>query len=63
VKSNSDKVVELMENISIASQEQSRGIDQVNIAIAEMNVSTQQNAGNAESLSAIMSMFKTADAS
>ncbi len=63
VKSNSDKVVELMENISIASQEQSRGIDQVNIAIAEMNISTQQNAGNAESLSAIMSMFKTADAS
>jgi len=63
VKSNSDKVVELMENISIASQEQSRGIDQVNIAIAEMNVSTQQNAGNAESLSAIMSMFKTAEAS
>ena len=63
VKSSSDKVVELMENISVASQEQSRGIDQVNIAIAEMNITTQQNAGNAESLSAIMSMFKTSDVS
>lgn len=63
VKSGSDKVVELMENISVASQEQSRGIDQVNIAIAEMNITTQQNAGNAESLSAIMSMFKTGDVS
>lgn len=63
VKSSSYKVVELMENISVASQEQSRGIDQVNIAIAEMNIMTQQNAGNAESLSTIMSMFKTADAS
>jgi methyl-accepting chemotaxis protein len=63
VTSSSDKVADLMENISIASQEQSRGIDQVNIAIAEMNISTQQNAGNAESLSSIMSMFKTADGS
>lgn len=59
---SSDKVVNLMENISAASQEQSRGIDQVNIAIAEMNIATQHNAGNAESLSAIMSKFKTADA-
>lgn len=63
VKAGSDKVVELMESISAASQEQSRGIDQVNIAIAEMNMETQKNAGNAESLSAIMSMFKTAQAS
>jgi len=59
VTTSSDKVVELMGDISVASQEQSRGIDQVNIAIAEMNTSTQQNAGNAESLSDIMSMFKT----
>ncbi len=59
VKSSSDRVVELMENISVASQEQSRGIDQVNTAIAELNIETQKNAGNAESLSAIMSMFKT----
>jgi len=63
VKASSDQVVGLMENISVASEEQSRGIDQVNTAIAEMNVSTQQNAGNAESLSGIMSMFKTAAAS
>jgi methyl-accepting chemotaxis protein len=63
VQASSDKVVELMENISTASQEQSRGIDQVNAAIAEMNVETQKTAGNAESLSAIMSMFQTADLS
>jgi methyl-accepting chemotaxis protein len=62
VTSSSDKVVELMGDISIASQEQSRGIDQVNMAIAEMNITTQQTAGNAESLSAIMSMFKTDNA-
>ncbi len=60
VKTSSDKVVELMENISAASQEQSRGIDQVNVAIAEMNAETQKNAENAESLSGIMSMFQTA---
>jgi methyl-accepting chemotaxis protein len=58
-KAGSDKVIELMENISVASQEQSRGIDQVNTAIAELNIETQKNAGNAESLAAIMSMFKT----
>lgn len=51
VKVRPDRAVDLMENISVASEEQSRGIDQVNTVIAEMNVSTQQNAGNAESLS------------
>ncbi|MDD5170644.1 MAG: methyl-accepting chemotaxis protein [Syntrophales bacterium] len=59
VTSSSDKVVELMSEIAAASQEQSQGIDQVNSAIAEMNITTQQNAGNAETLSNIMSMFKT----
>lgn len=63
VKSSSDQVLELMENISTASQEQSRGIDQVNVAIAEMNAETQKTAANAESLSTIMSMFQTADLS
>jgi methyl-accepting chemotaxis protein len=62
VTSVSDNVVALMEDISAASQEQSRGIDQVNSAIAEMNTATQQNAGNAEELSTIMSMFKTVNA-
>jgi len=59
VKASSDKVVDLMSEIAAASQEQSQGIGQVNTAIAEMSNTTQQNAGNAENLSAIMSMFKT----
>ncbi len=59
VTTNSDKVVELMGEISAASREQSQGIDQVNMAIAEMSSTTQINAGNAENLSNIMSIFKT----
>ncbi|MFB3925140.1 MAG: methyl-accepting chemotaxis protein [Syntrophales bacterium] len=58
---SSDKVVELMGEIAAASQEQSQGIDQVNNAIAGMNSTTQQNAGNAEKLSAIMASFKVED--
>ncbi len=58
VAASSDKVVSLMGEISAASQEQSQGIAQVNNAIAEINTTTQQNAGNAESLSSVMSMFR-----
>ncbi len=58
VTTSSEKVVELMAEIAAASEEQSQGIDQVNSAIAEMNTTTQQNAGNAENLANIMSMFK-----
>jgi methyl-accepting chemotaxis protein len=58
VAASSDKVVALMGEISAASQEQSQGIAQVNNAIAEINMTTQQNAGNAESLSNVMSMFR-----
>ncbi len=42
------KVKELIEEISIASQEQARGTDQVNTAVSEMDKVTQQNAANAE---------------
>ena len=42
------KVGELVSEISAASQEQSKGIDQVNTAIAEMDKVTQTNAANAE---------------
>jgi methyl-accepting chemotaxis protein len=63
VTSSSDKVVDLMKDISTASQEQSQGIGQVNTAIAEMSTNTQQNAGNAENLSSIMSIFTTENAS
>ena len=59
VTTSSEKVVELMGEVAAASQEQSQGIDQVNVAIASMNTTTQQNAGNAEKLSTIMSRFKT----
>lgn len=59
VTTSSQKVVELMAEISAASQEQSQGIDQVNTAIAGLSTITQTNAGNAEQLSAIMSNFQT----
>jgi methyl-accepting chemotaxis protein len=41
-------VGEIVSEISLASKEQSCGIDQVNIAIMEMDKVVQQNAGNAE---------------
>lgn len=59
VTDSSNKVVELMSEIAAASTEQSQGVDQVNRAIAEMNISTQQTAGNAESLASVMSIFTT----
>jgi methyl-accepting chemotaxis protein len=58
VTASSTKVVELMEEIAVASQEQSQGIDQVNRAVAEMNQVTQQNAASAGELTASMAMFK-----
>lgn len=58
VAASSDKVVSLMGEIYAASNEQSQGIAQVNSAIAEINTTTQQNAGNAESLASVMSKFK-----
>ena len=42
------KVEQLVDEIAAASQEQSQGIGQVNIAIAEMDKVTQQTAANAE---------------
>ncbi|MCD6534945.1 MAG: CZB domain-containing protein [Deltaproteobacteria bacterium] len=42
------KVGELIGEISAASQEQSNGISQINIAVSEMDKVTQQNAANAE---------------
>ncbi len=59
VTQNANKVVDLMGEIAAASTEQAQGVDQVNKAIAEMNISTQQTAGNAENLASIMSIFKT----
>ena len=48
VAQNTDKVGVLVAEISSASGEQSNGIEQVNIAISEMDKVVQQNAANAE---------------
>ncbi|WP_319004522.1 methyl-accepting chemotaxis protein [Methylobacillus caricis] len=46
------RVTEIMSEISTASQEQSSGIDQVNIAISQMDEVTQQNAALVEQAAA-----------
>jgi len=43
-----EKVTAIVGEIAVASQEQARGIDQVNTAVAQMDKVTQQNAANAE---------------
>ena len=48
VAQNVAKVAELVGEIAAASKEQSQGIEQVNIAVTEMDKITQQNAANAE---------------
>jgi methyl-accepting chemotaxis protein len=48
VAESSAKVGDLIAEISASSKEQSSGIDQVNIAITEMDKVVQQNAANAE---------------
>jgi methyl-accepting chemotaxis protein len=42
------KVSEIIAEIAAASQEQAKGIDQVNTAVAQMSKVTQQNAANSE---------------
>jgi methyl-accepting chemotaxis protein len=59
ITGSSEKVVNLIAEIAAASQEQSRGIAQVNQAVAEMNNLTQHNAAGAEELASVMAMFKT----
>ena len=70
-----DKTVKLVQEISIASNEQNSGADQINNAIFELNNVTQQNAANseemassseelsaqAEQLKELISFFKFAD--
>ena len=48
IVTNVKKVTSLIDEISIASTEQSEGIDQVSKAVQEMDQVTQQNAANAE---------------
>jgi signal transduction histidine kinase len=48
IVANVGKATSLVSEIAAASQEQARGIDQVNTAVAQMDKVTQQNAANAE---------------
>jgi methyl-accepting chemotaxis protein len=48
VAGGADKVAQLVAEITAASNEQAQGIDQLNLAIAEMDKVVQQNAANAE---------------
>jgi methyl-accepting chemotaxis protein len=48
IVSRTSKVGDLIAEIAAASNEQSQGIEQVNIAVAQMNEVTQRNAANAE---------------
>jgi methyl-accepting chemotaxis protein len=45
---SSGKVSSLVNEVAAASEEQSKGIDQINIAVTQMNSVTQQNAASAE---------------
>ena len=57
VVSNANKVATFMNEIASASQEQTNGIRQINMAVTEMDKSTQQNAATAEQLSASTGSF------
>jgi len=48
VTQSSVKVAQLVGEIAAASTEQAQGVDQVNLAVSEMDKVTQQNAANAE---------------
>jgi mannitol/fructose-specific phosphotransferase system IIA component len=56
------KVAELVAEVSAASDEQAQGIDQVNVAVSQMDRVTQSNASNAEeSASASEELASTAE--
>jgi methyl-accepting chemotaxis protein len=62
VAKSSSKVGELVGEIAAASQEQSKGIDQVNVAVNQMDKITQQSAAKAkESASASEEMNAQAE--
>lgn len=46
------KTLDLVQEISAASQEQSSGVGQINSAVAQLNQTTQQNAASSEELAA-----------
>jgi methyl-accepting chemotaxis protein len=61
ISDGTTKVLELVNDIAMASREQTQGIEQVNLAVADMNTLTQGNASHAYELASIMSIFKTAE--
>ena len=48
IANRASRVREVMAEIAVASEQQTRGIGQVNIAVEQMNAVTQQTAANAE---------------
>ncbi|WP_345789876.1 methyl-accepting chemotaxis protein [Nitrosomonas sp. JL21] len=52
------RVTDIMSEISAASQEQSSGIDQINLAVTQMDEATQQNAALVEQASAAAESMK-----
>jgi methyl-accepting chemotaxis protein len=50
--SAAEKVTNLNNEVAAASDEQSKGIEQINVAISQMNQATQSNAANAEEAAA-----------
>ncbi len=48
VVENSTRAAEVVDEIAVASREQTNGIDQLSSAVAEMDVITQKNAANSE---------------
>ncbi|NEK92393.1 MAG: chemotaxis protein, partial [Xanthomonas euvesicatoria] len=52
IVSSVQRVTDIMSEISAASQEQSAGIEQVNLTVTQMDESTQQNAALVEEATA-----------
>jgi len=62
ILSNSDKVMELIGEITSASQEQTQGVGMINTAVSQMDMATQNNAASAEeSSSASSNLFSQAE--
>ena len=59
VEKSTNSVAQLIGEISAASNEQSSGIDQINIAVADMDKITQQNSSNAENSASSSEQMKT----
>ena len=59
VAEGTNKVVEMIHTVSSGSIEQTRGLDHISTAVAQMNAATQKTAATAQELASIMARFKT----